>query len=80
MTFTLFFMGKDIIEIENQLNWEFTITYEWFINIRLSNYFGENKTKSILFASKRNIKKVPKLNITSKNIKMKQHSKVTYLG
>ena len=44
---------------------------------------GENKTKSILFASKRKIKKLPKLSFSYKNIKTKQHSKVrfkTYLG
>ena len=42
-------------------------------------HFGEDKTKSILIASERKIK-VPKLNITYKNIKIKQHSKVPYLG
>ena len=47
---------------------------------RLIIHFGEDKTKSILFASKRKIKKVPKLNIIYKNIQIKQHSKVTYLG
>ena len=42
-------------------------------------HFGEDKTKSILIASERKIK-VPKLNITHKIIKIKQHSKVPYLG
>ena len=42
--------------------------------------FGEDNTKSILFASKRKMKKVPKLNVNYKNIKIKQHSKVTYLS
>ena len=46
---------------------------------RLSIQFGKDKTKSIFFASKRKVKKVPKLNINYYNIK-KQHSKVTYLG
>ena len=36
--------------------------------------------KSILFASKMKVKKVEKLDITYNNIKIKQHSKVTYLG
>ena len=45
----------------------------------LSIHFGEDKIKSILFASKRKIKKVPKLNINCKNMQIKQHSKVTYL-
>ena len=47
---------------------------------RLSIHLGEYKTKSILFASKRKIKKVPKLNINYKNIQIKQHSKITNLG
>ena len=47
---------------------------------RLSIHFGEDKTKYILFASERKIKKVPRLNINYKNIQIKQHSKVTYLG
>ena len=48
--------------------------------IKNSIHFGEDKTKSILFASKPKIKKVQKLKINCKNIQIKQHSKVTYLG
>ena len=46
---------------------------------RLSIHFGEDKSKSVLFASKGKIKKVVKLNIIYKNIQIKQHSKVTNL-
>ena len=46
----------------------------------LSIHFGEDKTKSILFVSKRKIKSTRKLNVKYKNIKIKQHSQVTYLG
>ena len=53
---------------------------EWFVDNRLSIHFGEDKTKSILVASKHKIKKVPKLKINYKNIQIKQHSRVTYLG
>ena len=45
---------KDINEIEKQLNKDFN---------KLSIYFGNEKTKYILFASKFKIKKVRKLNI-----------------
>ena len=45
-----------------------------------SIYFGEGETKSILFTSKRKIKKLRKLKITYNNIRIKQHSQVTYLG
>ena len=76
----LIFQGKDVIEIEKQLNRDFTSICEWFVDNRLSIHFGEDKNKSILFGSKRKIKKVPKLKINYKNIQIKQHSKVTYLG
>ena len=76
----LVFQEKDAIEIEKQLNEDFTNICEWFVDNRLSIHFGEDKTKSILFASKRKIKNIPKLKINYKNIQIKQHSKVTYLG
>ena len=47
---------------------------------RLSIRFGEDKAKSLIFTSKRKIKKVPTLNISYKNKQIKQHLKVTYLG
>ena len=46
----------------------------------LSINFSEDKTKSIHFASKRKIKKLQKLEILYNNIRIKQHSWVTYLG
>ena len=46
---------------------------------RLSIQYGEYKSKSIFFVSKRKIKKVLRLSITYKNIEVKQYSKVTYL-
>ena len=42
-------------------------------------HFGEDKTKSILFASKHKIKKLQKLEIIYNNIQIKQHSQVSYL-
>ena len=47
---------------------------------RLSVHFGKDKTKSMLFAFKCKIKKIPKLSINFKTIQIKQHLKVTYLG
>ena len=76
----LIFQGKDLKEIKKQLNEDFTNICEWFVDNRLSIHFDEYKTKSILFASKHKIKKVPKLKINYKNIQIKHHSKVTYLG
>ena len=44
---------KDIInKIENQLNEDFCNICDWFVDNKLSIHFGEDKTKSILFASK----------------------------
>ena len=59
----LVFQEKDAIEIEKQLNEDFTNICEWFVDNRLSIHFGEDKTKSILFASIRKIKRVLKLKI-----------------
>ena len=44
----LVFQENDIIEVEKQLNGDFTNICEWFIDNRLSIHFGEGKTKSIL--------------------------------
>ena len=43
---------NDINEIEQQLNVDFRNICDWFVNNKLSIHFGEDKTKSILFASK----------------------------
>ena len=51
----------------------------WYVDNKLSIYFGEDKTKSILFRSKRKIKKASPLNIHYKDLKIKQYTKVTYL-
>ena len=76
----LIFQHNDIKEIEIQLNKNFSLICNWFVDNKLSIHFGEDKTKSILFSSKRKIKKAIPLNIQYKDIKIKQYSKVTYLG
>ena len=43
---------KYINKIENQLNEDFSNICDWFVDNKLSIHFGEDKTKSILFASK----------------------------
>ena len=43
---------KDINKIENQLNEDFSNICDWFVDNKVSIHFGEDKTKSILFASK----------------------------
>ena len=73
----LVFEGKNVIETEKQLNRDFANICEWFVDNKLSIHFGEDKTKSILFASKR---KVSKTKYCLQNIQIKQHSLVKYLG
>ena len=53
---------------------------DWFVDNKLSIQCGEDKTKSILFGSKHQIKKSKPLIIQYNDIKIKQYSKVTYLG
>ena len=76
----LMYQHRDVNEIEKQLNNNFKNVCDWFVDNKLSIHFGEDKTKSILFACKRKIKSVRKLNVKYKNIKIKQHLQVTYLG
>ena len=76
----LIYMGKDIQKIEEQLNSDFTSLCEWFIDNKLSVHFSEEKTKSILFGTKRQLKDQRDLNLKYGDIEIKQHSKVTYLG
>ena len=53
--------------------------WDWFVGSKLSIHFGDNKTKSKLYTSKRKIRMVPKLDIIYNNIPTKQHSRVTFL-
>ena len=76
----LIFQHKDITEIESALNKNFSMLCDWFVDNKLTIHFGEDKTKSILFGSKHKIKKSKPLNIQYNDIKIKQYSKVTYLG
>ena len=61
------------------MNKDFSNLCDWFVDNKLSIHFGEDKTKSILFTSKGNIRKGNHINIVHNNIEIKQHSKVSYL-
>ena len=76
----LVFQHKNVIEIETVLNKNFSSLCDRFIGNKISIHFGEEKTKSILFSSKHKVKKCKPLNIHYKKNKIKQYSKVTYLG
>ena len=53
------------------LNEDFENVCDWFVDNKLSVHFGDDKTKSILFASKGRAKNIPKLNIRCKEINIK---------
>ena len=75
----LLFTHKNISIINDQLNRDFNLLCEWFMDNRLSIHFGEDKTMSILFTSKK-ITSIGTLVIHHRDIQTKQHSKVTYWG
>ena len=75
----LTFQHENVKEIEDQLNLNFCSLCDWFIDNKLSIHPSEDKTKSILFRTKFNIKRAEPLNIVYDNVKIKQHTKVTYL-
>ena len=76
----LTFEGKDVDTIEDQLNKDFNSLCDWFVDNKLSIHFGDDKTKSIIFGSKRKLNKVRELDIRRGDIKIKQQSEVKYLG
>ena len=59
----LIYKGKDTRIIEEQLNRDFNSLCEWFIDNKLGTHFGEEKTQSILFGSKGQLKNKTDLNI-----------------
>ena len=68
------------LQIEKRPSEDFENLCDWFIDNKLSIHFGEDKTKSILFATKRRAKNFRQLNIKYKDRNIKQHLEVTYLG
>ena len=54
-------VNRNVTEIKKQLTKDFSNICDWFVNNKLRIHFGENKTKSILFSSKRNLKLVEEL-------------------
>ena len=66
--------------IEDTLNTIFNSLCEWFVENKLSIHFGEDKTKSIIFDSKRRLKDRHTLDIRRGEIEIKQHKEVKYLG
>ena len=76
----LVYTGRDVSSIEDTLNKNFNSLCDWFVENRLSIHFGEDKTKSILFGTKRRLKDTHKLFIRRGETEIKQHNEVKYLG
>ena len=72
----IYYQYRDIQEIENVLNKQFSSLCEWFIDNKLSIHFGEDKTKAILFT--RN-KTEAKLNICFQDHYIKQYNCVRWI-
>ena len=61
-------------KLKKRLNKDFENLRAWFVDNKSSIHFGEDKTKSILFASKWRAKNIHQLSIRYKDINIKQHS------
>ena len=64
---------------QNRKN-DFSNLCKWLLHNELSIHFEEDKTKSILFGTKRKLRKASKLNIVYHVIDIKQNFQVTYHG
>ena len=64
----ILYQKKDVLQIENRLSEDFENLCDWFVDNKLSIYFGEDKAKSILFSSKHRAKNILQLNIRYKEI------------
>ena len=67
------------IKIEERLHRDFSTLVDWFVHNKLSVHIGEDKTKSMLFSPKYRSKSIGQTDISYKDIKIKQYSKVAYL-
>ena len=75
----MLFKHKNVTEIkEKQLTKDISNIYDWFVDNKLSIPLGDDKTKSILFSSKHNLKLVEE-DIRHKEIKIKEHKHLNYL-
>ena len=79
MTHVLYTNIKTLQNLKKYLIKTLKISVTGFLDNKLSIHFGDDKAKSILFASKRRSKNIRKLNIRYKEKNIKQQAQVTYL-
>ena len=68
----LVYQHRDAKAIETKLNNNFSSVCNWFVDNKLSIHFGEDKTKCILFGTKKRLKKDNNLNIRYGTVHTKQ--------
>ena len=76
----LLLQNKNLEQIKEELAKNFCNICDWLVDSKLSIHFGEDKTKSILFSTKKRKRKTRTLDIQYGDVKIKQYSKVTYLS
>ena len=76
----LLFQHNDLEWIKEELTKNFSNICDWFVGNKLGIHFWGYKTKSILFSTKNRKSKIGTLDIKYGDFKIKQYSKVTYLG
>ena len=76
----LVYQHRDAKAIETKLNKKFSSVCDWFVDNKLSIHFGQDKTKCILFGTKKRLKKDNYLNIRYSTVHIKQYHTVSYLG
>jgi hypothetical protein len=75
---SLMVSSKCVHDIQNKLSQEMASLSEWLCDNKLSLHLG--KTESILFGSKRKLKRVPFLKINCKDVPIESNNSVGYLG
>ena len=63
MILFIVFQHKIVTETEKQLLRDFSSLHDWFVDNKLSQHFGQDKAKSILFGTKHNFWNAKTLNI-----------------
>ena len=76
----LVYQHRDVKAIDTKLNKNFSSVCDWFVDNKLSIHFGEDKTKCILFGTKKRLKQDDNLDISYGTVHIKQYHTVTYPG
>ena len=76
----LVFQHKNISETGKQLIRNFSSLCNWFVDIKSSLNFGQDKTRWILFGTKHKLRNTKALNIVYNGTEIKEYAKLKYLG